>query len=173
MVYITTTDSVDKKKKRITGRSAGDGGFGLDVVVAGGEVEVKNTLPVKVSGTTDPTAVFANSAATNTQATPITITAPEEIRKHHRLVVHNPSTETDLTIKVWNKQSIGTVTKQFMGSCIIPAKGTVTGTSIETDARNIFQDLFLGGVDVELQVSNNQVVGGSGAFTATLQLYSL
>ena len=172
MVYITTIDPVDKKKKRITGSADVEGSVPMHVKVVNQVASAVNT-PVKVSGATDPTAVFANSALVNTQATAITITAPEEIRKYHRLIVHNPSTESDLTVKVWNKAGIGSVTKQFMGSCIIPAKGTVTGTSIETDARNIFQDLFLGGCDVELQVSNNQVLGGSGGFTATIQLYSL
>lgn len=131
------------------------------------------TPPVKVSGTTDPTVVFANGDTANTQKT-ITLTKPSgTIKKYHRLVFHNPSTGTDLTVKVWNKASIGGVTKYFMGSFIVPAKATVTGTSIETDGRNIVKDLFMGNSDVELVISNNQVIGGAGAFTATVQVYAL
>jgi hypothetical protein len=89
------------------------------------------------------------------------------------MVFHNPSTETDLTVKVFNKSGIGTETKNFIGSFIIPAKQTITGTNIETDGRIIIQDLFLGNVDSELIISNNSVIGSSGAFTATVQVYAI
>jgi len=138
-----------------------------------GSITDLNYIPVKVSASTDPSVAFANNDVANTQKT-ITLTKPSgTIKKYHRLVFHNPSTETDLTVKVFNKNAIGVETKQFMGSFIVNAKATVTGTNIETDARTILRDLFLGGSDVELVISNNQVIGGAGAFTGTVQVYAL
>ena len=43
--------SFKERTRWATGRVLPDGGFGLDVVVAGGEVEVKNTNPIDVNVT--------------------------------------------------------------------------------------------------------------------------
>ena len=125
----------------------------------------------KVSGTTDPSGSFSNGDAPNTQKT-ITIPKPTNISKIHRFVFDNPGA-SDITVKVYNKKGIGGSDKHYLGSFIIPAMSTITGTSIRTDARNKLEGCFLDDSDLELIISNNQAIGGSGAFTFTVQIYGL
>lgn len=150
--------------------AAGDADGNAKVVLYDENGPIKY-LPVKVSASTDPSTSFANNDLVNTQKS-ITITKPSVVKNLHRLIIHNPGA-VDLTIKVFNKTAIGGNNRHFIGSFIVNASATVTGTTMVTDARNILRDLFLGGSDVELIVSNNQAVGAAGAFTTTIQLYSL
>lgn len=159
--------------KILTGIKLGTNVFALDVVLRGndGSITDLNYIPVKVSASTDPSVAFANNDLANIQKS-ITITKPSTVKEFHRLIIHNPGA-VDLTIKVFNKTAIGGNNRHFLGSFIINASATVTGTSMVTDGRTILRDLFLGGSDVELVISNNQAIGAAGAFTATIQLYSL
>ena len=115
---------------------------------------------------------FANGNSVNTQKE-IIFPAPANIREYHLFLFHNPSTETDLTVKIFNTVTVGGQTRVFVDSFIVPAKNTVTGTNLETDMRNKFGELFMLGGDVVLVISNNQVIGGSGGFTGRVGMFSL
>lgn len=143
------------------------------VVVIDDSTPVKTTNKVGgtiISGTTDPTAVFANSASANTQATPITITKPTSVSQMHQISVYNPSTVTDLTVKVFTVATgLGGADRDVLiDTLIIPKAQAVSGTTIVGYAETVYNWMNFG--NGKLQVSNNTALGGSDGFTATLRV---
>lgn len=118
---------------------------------------------------TDQTAVYANSDPANTQKT-INFTAPTSPSQEYELIVYNPSTVTDLTIKVFNTELVlGAGSRDALITTVsIPKSQTFTGTTINTYARFI-HGMFNGG-DLKLVVSNDTVLGAADAFTAYARL---
>jgi len=112
---------------------------------------------------------FANDAAANTQKT-TTIAKPARQLEEYELIVHNPSTETDLTVKVFAVETaLGGATRDaLIATLTVPKKQTTTGTSIEAHMR-LLHGIF-NGADCKLVVSNDTLVGAAGAFTATARL---
>lgn len=114
--------------------------------------------------------VFANEALADNQQT-ATITAPANPGKKHEIIVNNPSTVTDLTVKLFNIEAdlVGDTDKDaYITSFVVPKSGSVTGTLIDTHAAFI-EGLFNGG-DLKLVVSNNTVLGETDGFTATVRI---
>lgn len=143
------------------------------------KVVIDDSTPVKttnkisgtvISGSTDPTAVFANSASANTQATPITITKPSSVSQMHQISVYNPSTVTDLTVKVFTvATSLGGGDRDILiDTLIIPKAQAVSGTTIVGYAETVYNWMNLG--NGKIQVSNNTALRGSDGFTATLRV---
>lgn len=120
----------------------------------------------------DSNAVFANSDAVNTQKT-INFTAPVSPSEQCELIVYNPSTISDLTVKVFNVElTLASATRDALVSTItIPKAATVTGTAINTHI-NLIAGAFNGG-DIKLVVSNATVLGIADGFTASFRLRTL
>jgi hypothetical protein len=134
---------------------------------------MENEVPSGVQVSTDRDITFANSALVNTQVT-IDFTKPDQIRKKYELQVYNPSTITDLTVKVFHVEANVDSTNtrySLVTSITIPKYQTVTGTAFgmySTLLQNIFN-----GVNVRFVISNDTVLGGSDGFTAILRLKEL
>lgn len=112
---------------------------------------------------------FSNNAGANTQKT-ATVKKPGDPVAKYKVSVYNPSTETDLTVKVFNTESSlgGGDRDCYLTSFVIPKAQTVTGTAISAyDV--LIEGMFYGGA-VKFVVSNNSQVGAAGAFTATARI---
>lgn len=118
---------------------------------------------------TDQTATWANSAAANTQVS-VTITKPTVPVGEYELIIYNPSTVTDLTVKVFAVETaLGGGTRDALVTTVsIPKSQSVTGTTINTQAK------FLHGIfnasDCKLVLSNDLILGASDGFSAYVRL---
>jgi hypothetical protein len=113
---------------------------------------------------TDMTAAWANNAGANTSVT-IDIVKPLIPIMSYELTVYNPSTESDLTINVYQK-------KTALGGGDRYAFLTALNYQKTTTTAKVLEPLFCGG-DVRLIISNDTLIGAAGAFTATLRLESV
>ena len=114
--------------------------------------------------------VFANSALANNQQIE-TIAAPAIQKLEYELVVNNPSTAVDITVKVFNVEEdlVGTTDKDaFITSFVVPKSQALSGTTVDTYA--VFVQGMFNGCAVKLVVSNNTEVAVDGGFTATVRL---
>lgn len=141
------------------------------------EVTDSNGLPTQLAGRnlqqtqigTDQDLTWANSDAANTQKT-YTFTKPDAPVEEYELVVYNPSTVTDLTVKIFNIEASlkGSDRDALITTVSIPKSQAVTGTTINTYAR-IVHGIFNGG-NCKIVASNDTVLGGADGFTATFRL---
>lgn len=118
----------------------------------------------------DQTAVYANSDAANTQKTfTLTPVAGFNDLSQFILDVYNPSTVTDLTVKVFAVEStLGGGTRDcYIGTASVPKSATVTGTAIS--AHRLLFNGGSAGCPLKFVVSNNTVLGASDGFTATFR----
>ena len=112
---------------------------------------------------------FANSSAANTQST-LTIEAPINVRFEYEISVYNPSTITDLTVKIFNTRVInGTSRDVLVYSFVVPKSQSVTGTTVSAYSIPV-RLMFNGGVPVKIIASNNTVLGGTDGFTPTISI---
>lgn len=133
------------------------------------KVQIIGNVIQQVQIGADQDVVFANSAAANTQNS-LSVTAPESPSDQYELIVYNPSTITDLTVKVFNVElalALGT-RDALITTLTIPKAATVTGTTINTHV-NFITGAFNGG-DLKLVVSNATVLGVADGFTASFRL---
>lgn len=117
----------------------------------------------------DQTITFSNSDPANTQVTN-TITKPDNPVDEYELVVYNPSTVTDLTVKVFSVQaSLGGGSRDALITTLsIPKSQTITGTSINTYSHYLHG--IFNGTNCKLVFSNDTVLGGSDGFSAYFRL---
>lgn len=117
----------------------------------------------------DQTITWANNDGANTQKTK-TFTKPSVSLSEYELIVYNPSTVTDITVKVFNVEaSFGGADRDALITTLsIPKKQTQTGTEIATHAK-LIHGIFNGG-DCKLVLSNDTALGGSDGFSAYLRL---
>lgn len=117
----------------------------------------------------DQTLTWANSDAENTQKT-VSFTKPAQPLSEYELIVYNPSTVTDITVKVFNVEtSLGGASRDaFITSVSIPKSQMVTGTTINTYAKFV-HGMFNGG-NLKLVLSNDTVLGASDGFSAYARL---
>jgi hypothetical protein len=113
--------------------------------------------------------VFANSALVNTQVSvdiAIDKTTLPGARPRFTLEVYNPSTVTDLTVKLMSKAlALGGAARDcLIETIIIPKSQAITGTTVNTYL-NLLEGLFIGD-DLKLIVSNNTALGAAEGFTA-------
>ncbi len=140
--------------------------------------ELAGTLSAEIVGSTlretqvgaDLPATFANNAPANTQCVLADIAKPTKPVAEYELVAYNPSTETDLTVKILCKElSMGGDTRYaLLTSVSIPKSQALTGTTVAAHVR-LVHGIFNGSA-TQIIVSNDTVVGGAGAFVATLRL---
>jgi hypothetical protein len=118
---------------------------------------------------TDQTATYANSALINTQVT-IDIAAPTYAKQRYKIVVYNPSTVTDLTIKIMSTEtSLGAGTRYaFLDSMTVPKSAAYTGTTINAYEKEV-EGIFTGAA-LRLVVSNDTALGGSDGFSAYIRV---
>ena len=112
---------------------------------------------------------FANNAAANTQVN-VDIAQPTVVKTRYALVTYNPSTVTDLTVKVFAVEtSLAAATRYALLTTISVGKSaTVTGTTVNTRL-NIIEGLFVGSA-LRLVVSNDTVLGAAEGFSAYARL---
>lgn len=142
----------------------------LDTVLNALKVTTAGNMVRQTQVDVDKSVTFANSAPANTQAAAITITRPANPVKEHELIVYNPSTITDLTVKLFAVETnLGGGSRDVLiATVIIPKKQTTTGTNIEAHAK--FATGLFNGADLKIQVSNDTVLGVADGFTANLRL---
>ena len=141
------------------------------------QTAVQNTLAVKVmesivSGTAignDTAIMFANSAPVNSQVI-VDIAKPTNTKGRYVLAVHNPSTVTDLTVKVFSAEpTLNGATRYALITIIsVPKLSNITGTAIDTHL-NIIEGLFVG-TGIRMVVSNDTVLGSAEGFSAYSRL---
>lgn len=108
--------------------------------------------------------------AANTQKV-VSIAAPDVNKKQFLLVVYNPSTETDITVKVISPRTIAGGTRNILlQQLTFMKKQTLTGTAIDGQEQP-FQFAFTNS-SLNLVFSND--TGGTlAAFTLNYELYEL
>lgn len=118
---------------------------------------------------TDQDLTWANSDVVNTQKTH-TFTKSAVPVEEYMLICYNPSTITDLTVKMFNVETnLKDATRDVLvTTVIIPKRQTTTGTIIESHTR-IVHGIFNGG-NCKIVVSNDTVLGVADGFTATFRL---
>lgn len=130
------------------------------------------TKMLHVSGTqisTDQLASFANSAGANTQIN-VDFTKPTNVKGTYALSIYNPSTVSDITVKIMAKaldMQSGTRYLQ-LDSFAVAKSQAVTGTTIN-GVTKLLEGLFVG-YDVRLVISNNTALGVAEGFGATVRL---
>lgn len=104
---------------------------------------------------------FTSPACTpaNSQVT-ATFTPPTNPVYEHQVVVYNPSTETDLTVKIFAVctpfAGAGGTADAYVDTLTIPKSQSITGTSINTYSNSIFG--IFNGVSAKFVMSNNSVI---------------
>lgn len=107
------------------------------------------------------TAVWANSASANTAKT-ATLTKPLNPLSEYEIIVYNPSTESDLTCKVYN-------TELALDGDSRDALLTTLSFPKTVATIRLVHGLF-NGCNGKLIFTNDTVIGGSGGFTATYRI---
>lgn len=118
---------------------------------------------------TDQTITWANSDAANTQKT-VTFTKPAIPVSEYELIIYNPSTITDITVKIFNVETAlgGSNRDALLTSINIPKAQTITGTTINTHVK-LISGIF-NGSNCKLVLSNDTVLGASDGFSAYVRL---
>lgn len=126
-----------------------------------------------ISGASDPNCVFDPNIVLNTQKT-LTITAPTNAVGLYAISVYNPSTVTDLTVKVQSIETSfgGGTHNPFITSFSIPKSQTVTGTSISSYQKFIDSAMFIG-TSIKLVISNDTALGSGQGFTTSVRIRSV
>jgi hypothetical protein len=109
----------------------------------------------------DKSASWANSAVAGTVVN-VDYSLPQDKYRKYGITIHNPSTETALTINVLQK-------KLSLGGSDRYAKQTTINIPINSTEIKTLEFPFLSS-DCRLQVSNDTAIGLSGAFTSTVRL---
>lgn len=149
-------------------KTAADG----SIAVAAADLNVRSVLaafPAQVG--VDQAAAFANNAAANTQVS-ITTFKPIGSRNKFRFSVYNPSTVTDLTVKVFGVDAAlgGGSRNSLVGTYTIPKAATVTGTAVNSHINYV--DMLDGSGDLVFVVSNVTALGAAEGFTAYLRVFA-
>jgi hypothetical protein len=114
--------------------------------------------------------VFANSAAANMKIT-ATVLVPVEGRTRNDPVqsyligVVNPSTESDLTVKLFNVRNN---VRYYLTSLTVPKSATIKG-SVVSAYDFLVQGLFIGDA-LSVDVSNDTAIGATGAYSAVVTI---
>lgn len=133
---------------------------------------VKLDQPIGEQIGVDEAAIFAHLAGANTQKS-FTYERPEEQPAKISVIVHNPSTVTDITVKVFAIEADigGGVQDGLIASFTVPKTATVTGTEIECHVKQVYG--AFNGTDMKLILSNDTVLGADEGFTATVRVREL
>jgi hypothetical protein len=108
----------------------------------------------------DKTATWANSAGAGTEVTIDFGQLTPPLRSKYRVQVHNPSTVTALTIKVYDRVNLGGAVRNALLATLAIAANAVEEESVES---------MFGGTDgVRLVVSNDTALGLADGFTANI-----
>jgi hypothetical protein len=113
---------------------------------------------------TDQAVAFANSALINTQVN-VDFVKPTVVRNRYKLAFYNPSTITDLTVKIFSVAlAFGGATRyDLIDTITIPKSQAITGTTVNAYTKFV-EGLFVG-ADLRLVISNNTPLGGADGFT--------
>lgn len=122
-----------------------------------------------VTGPSDPNVAFADSAAADTQKT-YTKAMPDDSVGEYELDFYNPSTVTDLTVKVMAVLTLfgGGTRYGYITSFSIPKSQTISGTTVNTYTKYV-EGIF-NGTACQLIISNDTQLGGSDGFTCTFRM---
>lgn len=116
---------------------------------------------------------FANNAVANTQFTNTvlqSILPSKQTVGEYAITVYNPSTVSDLTVKIFNIElSLGGATRDSLVTTLqAPKNQTITGTIIHT--RTFFVHGLFCGSDVKIVVSNDTVLGAADTFASVIRI---
>ena len=117
----------------------------------------------------DQTITWDNSDAANTQKS-CSFTKPAKPIEEYELIVYNPSTVSDLTLKLFAIETdlAGDTRDALITTIPILKSQVMTGTTVNTYAK-IIHGIF-NGVDCKLVVSNDTALGAAEGFSATIRL---
>ncbi len=115
---------------------------------------------------------YANSASADTQVVK-TIPLYSYPSYRHLVLVYNPSTVTDLTMKILYVSTTigGSAYDIFVDQVSIPKAQTLTGTALVGKA--VIIEGLINGMDAKLIFSNDTVLGGSDGFSAYYEVWKI
>lgn len=166
--------SVDTTGKVLLG--AGTNNIGKITPQIGG-VDVANTNPIPTKRFLSQTQIgadidftFANSAVINTNATAIDITKPSLPSEEYMLTIYNPSTVSDLTVKIFAIASslAGGTKYAYITNLTVPKSASIFGTTVNT--YSFYVHGIFNNSDCRIIISNNTALGVSDGFTGTLRV---
>lgn len=107
--------------------------------------------------------------AANTNVT-VDVSMPSAGAQEYLLDVYNPSAITDLTVKVFQRETLlgGGTRYSYITSLPVPKSQTISGTSIDTWGR-LIHGIFAGD-NLRLVFSNDTVLTGVQEFTGYMRL---
>lgn len=154
-------------KRRYTAVDA-DYIWNIDKVLSG-VITVSEYLQESLVVDPDPNVIFAAESAADTQKT-LTIAQPSNSYGEYELAIYNPSTVTDLTLKIMAiETSLGGDTRYgYITSMAIPKSQEISGTTINT--KSVFINGIFNGTDCQLIFSNDTVLGVGEGFTCTARI---
>lgn len=132
-------------------------------------VKLTGRLLRKTQVGTDQQVTWANNDAANTQKTVI-FTKPDYPVEEYKLIVYNPSTVTDLTVKVFSvSPNLGGADRDsLLTTFSVPKSQTVSGTTINSHIR-LLHGIF-NNANMKLVLSNDTALDASDGFSAYLRL---
>lgn len=121
---------------------------------------------------------FSNSDAANTVKVASTIAMPSELPGESigAVCVENPSTESDLTCRVYVQETINSVVRWALVANFNVPKSVDAYNPDQTNKISVGRALIQGvftGENISIVLSNNTVLGASGAFTARIKIRSM
>jgi hypothetical protein len=132
-------------------------------------VQVSGSIVSGLQVRADQAVAFANSAVVNTLVN-VDFVKPSIVRQRYKIAIYNPSTVTDLTIKLFSVAlNFGGGTQyDLIDTIVIPKSQAITGSTVSAYAKFV-EGLFVG-VDLRLVVSNNTVLGVADGFTGYVRI---
>lgn len=113
---------------------------------------------------------WANDEAADSQKI-IVVHEPVTPVYEYEIIVYNPSTETDLTVKVFSVEDLEgaiRIIDAYVTSWLVPKSQAITGTTI-----NCYKTVITGIFNsraIKIVISNDDVIGAAGAFEALVKI---
>lgn len=117
---------------------------------------------------TEKTVSYANNDAANTIKTIVDISQPVDLAKEYLIMVENPSTETDLTVRIYLKQTFNNVVRWAGPYAAFSAKKSTDTynpdqvNKISVGVAKVSGAMLAQGIG--LSITNDTLIGAAGAF---------
>lgn len=118
---------------------------------------------------TEKTVTYANNDAANTIKTITDITQPVDLAKEYLVMVENPSTESDLTVRVYLKQTFNNVARWGYYAVFAAKKSTDTYNPDQVNKISVGVARVSGAMlaqGIGLTITNDSLIGAAGTFVA-------
>jgi hypothetical protein len=116
---------------------------------------------------TEKTVTYANNDAANTIKTITDIAQPVDLAKEYLIMVENPSTETDLTVRIYLKQTFNNVVRWGYYTLFAVKKSTDTYNPDQVNKISVGVARVSGAMlaqGIGLSITNDTLIGAAGTF---------